>query len=109
MIYQRRPSRHATQVARSQLAVRLGLGVYAALSAAIVLRCAILVLRFPDSVWTVELILSASAPVVAPVMLAPAAGRIILGNASLADLTTLVLLLTIPLLLIGRRRREMPV
>lgn len=105
MIYQRRVSRQAAQVARSQLAVRLGLAVYAALCAAILLRSAVLVMQFPDTVWTVKTILSASAPLVLPFRLAPAAHRMVLGNATLADMTTLVVLLTIPLLLVGRRRR----
>jgi hypothetical protein len=105
VIYQRRTSRHAAQVARSQLAVRLALGIYAAFSAAILLRCAVLALQFPDSVWTVKLILAVSAPVVFPFMLAPAAARIVFGSASLADITALVVLFAVPLLLIGRRKR----
>ena len=60
MIYQRRTSRHAAQVARSQLAVRLGLAVYSALCAAILLRCAVLVFQFPETVWTARSILTAS-------------------------------------------------
>ncbi len=105
MIYQRRSSRQAAQVARSQLAVRLGLAVYASLCAAILLRSAVLLLQFPDTVWTVKLILTASAPVVIPFRLAPAAHRVVLGNAALADLTALVVLLAFPLLIIGRRKR----
>ena len=108
MIYQRRASRQAAQVARSQLAVRLGLAVYAAFCAAILLRTAVLVLQFPDSVGTVKVILSASAPMVYPFRLAPAAQRMVLGNATLADVTALVVLLAVPLLLVGRRKRGVP-
>ena len=46
--------------------VRLGIAVYAALCAAIVLRCAVLMLDLPASVWSVGAILSASSPVIGP-------------------------------------------
>jgi hypothetical protein len=108
VIYQRRTSRQAAQVARSQLAVRLGLAVYASLCAAILLRCAVLVLQFPDTVWTVRLILTVSAPVVFPFRLAPAANRVVLGGATLADMTALMVLIAVPLLFIGRRGRGAP-
>lgn len=108
MIYQRRASRQAAQVARSQLAVRLGLAVYAAICAAVLLRSTVLVLQLPDTVWTVETILSVSAPLVLPFRLAPAAHRLVLGNATLADATALVVLLAVPLLLVGRRNRGRP-
>ncbi len=105
MIYQRRVSRQAAQVARSQLAVRLGLAVYASLCAAILLRSAVLLMQFPETVWTVKTILSVSAPLVLPFRLAPAAHRIVLGNATLADMTAMVVLLAVPLLLVARRGR----
>lgn len=104
MIYQRRTSRQAAQAARSQLAVRLGLAMYAVFCAVVLLRCAILVLRFPESVWTVEMMLSASSPVVLPLTIVPAANRMVIGAATLSDLTALLVLLAAPLLLIGRRR-----
>ena len=108
MIYQRRTSRHAAQVARSQLAVRLGLGVYSAICAAILLRTAVLVFQFPDTVWTSRFILMVSAPIMLPFRLAPAAQRSVVGNATLADLTALLVLFAIPLLLIGRGKRSPP-
>lgn len=108
MIYHRRTSRHAARVARSQLAVRLGLAVYAALCAAILLRLAVLVMQFPDTVWTVRAILAVSAPIVLPFRLASGAHRVLLGDASLADFTALAVLLAIPLLLVGRRRQATP-
>jgi hypothetical protein len=105
MIYYRGASRQAAQVARSQLAVRLGLAVYTALCTAVVLRSAVLVLQFPETVWTVRLILATSAPIVLPFRIAPAANHHLLGNATLAEVTALLVLLAIPLLLIGRGRR----
>jgi hypothetical protein len=103
MIYQGRASRHAAQVARSQLAVRLGLAIYAALCAAVLLRCAVLMLGFPDTVWTSDTILSLSSPIVYPLTFAPAANRTVAGSATLADLTAVMLLLAAPLFILGRR------
>lgn len=105
MIYHRRTSRHATQIARSQLAVRLGLAIYSALCGAVLLRAAVLLFQFPETVWSARLILMISSPIVLPFRLAPAANRAILGEATLADVTALMVLFAIPLLLIGRRTR----
>ena len=66
VIYQGRSGRGATQIARSQLAVRLGIAVYAALCAAAILRCAVLILELPESVSSVGAILSLSSPIVRP-------------------------------------------
>lgn len=106
MIYQRRANRRAAQVARSQLAVRLGLAVYAALCAAILIRTAVLVFAFPATVWTARSVLTASEPILLPLRLAPVADRAVLGNATLADFTALLVLFAIPLLLIGKQRRS---
>lgn len=105
MIYQGRSRRGPAHVARSQLAVRLGIAVYALLCAAIVLRCAILALALPDTVWTVKLILSASSPLILPLTSVPAANRAVIGAATLSDLTAALVLLAIPLALVGRRAR----
>ena len=105
MIYQGRAGRGRTHTARSQLAVRLGIAVYAAICAAIALRCAVLTLDLPASVWSVDAILSASSPVVLPFTVVPAASRIVVGAATLSDLTATLLLLALPLALLGRKRR----
>ena len=105
MNYQSRSGRRAIQVARSQLAVRLGIAVYAALCAAIALRCAVLVFAFPETVGTVRSILSASSLLVAPFAFAPAANRSVVGAATLSDLTAALVLLAVPLALLGRRAR----
>jgi hypothetical protein len=105
MIYQGRAGRAPAHTVRSQLAVRLGIAVYAALCAAIALRCAILVLDLPASVWSVGAILSASSPAVLPLTVVPAAGRVVVGAVTLSDLTAMLLLLAVPLALLGRRRR----
>jgi hypothetical protein len=106
VIYQGRSNRRAAQVARSQLAVRLGLAIYAALCAAVALRCAVLVFAFPQTVMSVAAILAVSSPIVFPLTLVPAANRTVLGTATLADLTAALVLLAIPLPLLGRRWRS---
>lgn len=106
MIYQRRTSRHAAQVARSQIAVRLGIAVYSALTASVLLRAAVLIFQFPETVWTARAVLTMSTPVVLPFSILPAASRPVLGAATLADLTALLVLFAIPLLIIGRQHRS---
>jgi hypothetical protein len=106
VIYQGRSGRGATQIARSQLAVRLGIAVYAALCAAAVLRCAVLILALPESVSSVGAILSLSAPLIRPLTLVPPANRVVAGSATLSDLTATLLLLALPLALLGRRQRQ---
>jgi hypothetical protein len=105
VIYQGRSGRGATQIARSQLAVRLGIAVYAALCALAILRCAVLVLALPESVGSVGMILSLSKPIIRPLTVVPPADRVVAGAATLADLTATLLLLALPLALLGRRHR----
>jgi hypothetical protein len=90
-------------VARSQLALRLGLALYAALCTAVALRTVVLLLGFPGSVETVGAIVSISDPIVAPLKLVPGAARPVVGSATLADLTTAVILLAVPMPFLGRR------
>ncbi len=104
MIYQGRAGRSAAHTVRSQLAVRLGIAVYAAMCAAIALRCALLMLTLPVSVWSIDAILSASSPVVSPFTVLPAANRVVVGAVTLSDLTATLLLIALPLALLGRRR-----
>ena len=105
MIYQGRSGRAAAQIARSQLAVRLGIAVYAALCAAVALRCAVLILALPQSVWSVGAILSLSSPIILPLTVVPPANRVVVGTVTLSDLTAMLLLLALPLALLGRRQR----
>ena len=63
-------------------------------------------LDLPASVWSVGAILSASSPVVLPLALVPASGRVVVGAVTLSDLTATLLLLAVPLALLGRRRRQ---
>jgi hypothetical protein len=106
VIYRGRSGRSPAHTARSQLAVRLGIALYAALCAAIALRCTVLLLDLPATVWSVGAILSASSPVVLPFTIVPAAGRVVVGAVTLSDLTPTLLLLALPLALLGRRQRQ---
>jgi hypothetical protein len=101
-MYQRRFGQHPAQVARSQIAVRLGLVLYAMLGTAFALRCMVLVFHFPDTVWTVQQILSLTAPLLRPLRFLPGASRSIAGEATLADLTIMLLLVAVPLALLAR-------
>jgi hypothetical protein len=102
-MYRGGAGRRAARVARSQLAIRLGLAVYAAACAATALRCIALALGLPDTVWTVKTLLSLSSPLVRPLLLVPGSTRAVIGSATLADLTVALLLVALPLLLLARR------
>ena len=104
MIYQGRSGRGAAQIARSQLAVRLGIAVYAALCAAIALRCAVLILDCRQASGR-SARFSRFVPVVLPLTVVPSASRVVVGAMTLSDLTAMLLLLALPLALLGRRRR----
>jgi hypothetical protein len=90
-------------VARSQLATRLGLALYAGLTTLVALRCLVLFFSMPLSVSSVSTILAISNPIVLPFRLLPVAERAVLGSATLADLTAVLILLALPLPFLGRR------
>lgn len=102
----RRSSRRAAQVARSQLAVRLALALYAALATVVALRIVVLFFGFPDSVWSAGAILATSGGIVAPLTLLPGADRVIVRSITLTDLTAALILLALPLPFLGRKRRS---
>lgn len=106
MNYSSRANQRANRVARSQLAVRLGLALYAALTAAIALRCMVLFFDLPQSVFTVSAILRATDPLLLPLRFVPGAERVILGSATLSDLTVVLLLIALPLPFLGGRARR---
>jgi hypothetical protein len=102
-MYAGRANRRPVQVVRSQLALRLGLAIYAVLCVAVILRSAVLVLGLPATVLTVRAILTASRPIVLPFTLLPGAERSILGAATLSDVTAMLIVLAAPLLVAGSR------
>ncbi|MEZ4561753.1 MAG: hypothetical protein R2853_03380 [Thermomicrobiales bacterium] len=90
-------------MARSQLATRLGLALYAGLTTVVAMRCLVLFFSLPASVNSVSTILAVSSPIVLPFRLLPVAERSMLGSATLADLTAVLILLALPLPFLGRR------
>jgi hypothetical protein len=102
VIHYRRSGHRTVQVARSQLAVRLAIFIYAGVCMVVALRCAVLILHFPDSVWTVRSILGATAPLLRPLLLIPGASRALVGGATLADFTLVLLLAAAPLAMLAR-------
>ena len=102
-MYPSRSTRRPVQVVRSQLALRLGLAIYAVLCLAAILRCAVLVLDFPGTVATVRTILVASAPIALPFTVLPGADRVIIGSATLSDITAALMILAAPLSVVGSR------
>jgi hypothetical protein len=98
-----RSSRRSARVARSQLAARLGLALYAGLTTIVAMRCLVLFFSMPTSVSSVSTILSVSNPIVLPFRLLPVAERAVLGSATLADLTVVLILVALPLPFLGRR------
>lgn len=101
--FQQRSDRRAVRVARSQLGVRLGLIVYAALSTAMGLRLLLLALGFPTTVWSVQALLAVSDVIVMPLTLLPGAEREIVLNLTLADISASLILLALPFPLLGRK------
>src|SRR6476646_136285 len=102
-MYPARSTRRPVQVARSQLALRLGLAIYAVLCVGAILRCAVLLFDFPATVVTVRTILVATAPMVLPFSIIPGATKGIIGNATLSDITAMLIILAAPLLVAGIR------
>lgn len=98
-----RSSRRSARVARSQLAARLGLALYAGLTTIVAMRCLVLFFSMPASVSSVNTILAVSDPIVLPFRLLPVAERAVLGSATLADLTVVLILVALPLPFLGRR------
>lgn len=102
--FQQRTNRRAVQVARSQLGVRLGLALYAFLSTLMGLRLILLVLGLPTTVWSVQVLLAISDFVISPLTLLPGANRELFLNLTLADISSALILLALPIPLLGRRR-----
>ncbi len=90
--------------ARSQLAFELFLNGYAMVAALLIARCLMKIEKVSPRVWAGSTIYRVTDPLLKPLKLLPGAERQIIGGASLADVTILVLLLLVPLWLIAHRR-----
>ena len=89
---------------RSQLALELILTAYALVSALLVVRLLLKIVHVSSRVWAGSTIDRVTDPILLPLAVLPGSGRQILGAASLADITAVLLLLLVPLWLMARRR-----
>ncbi len=90
--------------ARSQLALELFLNGYAIVAALLIARCLMKIEKISPRVWAGSTVYRVTDPMLAPLNLLPGAERQIIGGATLADVTVLVLLFLVPLWLIAHRR-----
>lgn len=102
MIETRRSRPPSPHVPHSQLAVELALTFLAVVVALTLLRAFILVAGIGERTWTESLLFAATRPFVLPLELLPGGRRVILGAASLADLTTAALLLVLSVFVLSR-------
>lgn len=103
-----RIERRGPEVLRSQLALEVGLALYAALSALLLIRVTFLFTGIGGLNGAGRVVFAASDPLLAPFGLIPAAQRPLLGSATLGDLTALGLVVLIPLTLLMRNRSRQP-
>ncbi len=94
------------QVLRSQVALEVALTAYSFVGAAVLLRFLLLLLEVEPGVWTGQTIRTVTAPIVWPLTLVPGADRLLIGLATLPDLTAVAVVVLVPLALLARRRRS---
>lgn len=97
-------TRGGPEALRSQLALEVGLVVYAALSSLLLIRVALRLIGIGDLTWTGQIVFSITDPLLAPLGLFAAASRPLAGEATLGDLTALGIIALIPLTLLFRDR-----
>ncbi len=106
MITANRLRRRNSQILRSQVALELALTVLAVAAALALLRTLLLIGGVDDRTWSGSLLAAATQPLVLPLQLLPGGSREVVGSASLADLTTAVLLLVLPVFILSRPARR---
>ncbi|HYO30358.1 MAG TPA: hypothetical protein VER37_07230 [Thermomicrobiales bacterium] len=90
---------------RSQLALELALSALAVVAGLALLRAVIHAIGIAEQTWTASFLDAATDPLVRPLQLIPGGSRSVVGQASLADLTTAVLLLVVPAFFLSRPPR----
>ena len=90
---------------RSQLALELALSALAAVAGLALLRAVIHAIGIAEQTWTASILDAATDPLVRPLQLISGGSRSVIGRASLADLTTAVLLLVVPAFFLSRPAR----
>lgn len=91
--------------ARSQFAMEMLLTALAIVAALLSLRLLFRLLSVPTRVWSGEVLYALTDPLVAPLAMIPGGGRPVVGQASLADITAVALVMAIPLFVLSRPKR----
>ena len=104
MIDPSRLPRRPPQLRRPQVAIEVALTLHALLGAALVLRLVFLIIRIDDRVWAGTAIYNLTDPLVWPLTILPGAGRPLLGDAALPDLTAVAAVALVPVALLARDR-----
>lgn len=104
MIEPPRLDRGESRFVRQQLAFELALNAYALVAALLLLRFLLLAIEISPRVWTGSTIYGLTDRLLLPLRLLPGDDRRLIGEATIADLTAVALLLVVPVWLIVRRR-----
>lgn len=97
------PRRQSGSAIRSSLPLELLLTGIAILGALLVVRFLLLAIAIPSHAWSGQLIFPLSNPLVFPLKLAPGGSITLIGEATLADFTTTVLVLAVTIFLVSRK------
>jgi hypothetical protein len=92
-----RLNRRNAQFARSQLTTELLLWLLAIVSALLLVRLALKLLSISERIQTADLVLRITDLMVWPLTLLPGAGRDLVGNVRLPDITAVAIVLLLPL------------
>ncbi len=106
MITANRPRGGNARILHSQAALELALTIVAVVAGAALLRAAVLAAGIGSGTWSVSLLVDGTQPLVVPLQLLPGGSRNMVGAASLADLTTAVLLVVLPVFILSRPTRQ---
>ena len=105
MIASSRLRRRDAEVVRPQIALELALTLLAVAAGLVWLRVLLRLFDVGTGVWSGAAASALSGPLVAPLGLLPGGSGVLAGSATLADVTTAVLLLAVPLFVLSRSAR----
>lgn len=89
----------------SQTLFDAGLTILAIAAALLLLRVLYRLLAIPGRVWSGDTLYTLTNPLVLPLSLLPGGSRVMLGDATLADITTAALIVIVPAFWLSRTRR----
>ena len=96
------PRRNEAEEARPQLATEVLLNLYVLACVAALARLLLRIMAIDDRLWIGSTVYRLTNPVVWPLAQLPGAGRTLLGEATLPDLTLIAVLILIPLFILSR-------